>query len=29
MPQGMSRGIVQKLIHKALSRQDRHLSQYL
>ena len=29
MPQGMSRGIVQKLIHKALSRQERHVSQYL
>ena len=29
LPQGMSRGIVQKLIHKALGRQDRHLSQYL
>lgn len=29
MPQGMSRGIVQKLIHKALGRQDKHLSQYL
>ena len=29
MPQGMSRGIVQKLIHKALSRQEKHISQYL
>ena len=29
MPQGISRGIVQKLIHKALTRQERHISQYL
>ena len=29
MPQGMSRGIVQKLSHKALSRQEKHISQYL
>lgn len=29
MPQGMSRGIVQKLIHKALGRQDIHLSRYI
>lgn len=29
MPQGISRGIVQKMIHKALGRQDKHLSRYL
>lgn len=29
MPQGISRGIVQKLIHKALGRQEKFLSQYL
>mgnify|MGYP002622347107 CR=1 FL=1 len=29
MPHGMRRGIVQKLIHKAFGRQDRHISQYL
>ncbi|MBR4516574.1 MAG: TetR/AcrR family transcriptional regulator [Bacteroidaceae bacterium] len=29
MPHGMRRGIVQKLIHKAFGRQDKHLSQYL
>ena len=29
MPQGISRGIVQKLIHKALSRQEKKIDQYL
>lgn len=29
LPSGMSRGIVQKLIHKALSRNDKHINYYL
>ena len=29
MPSGMSRGIVQKLIHKALARQNKHIGYYL
>lgn len=29
LPGGMSRAIVQKLIHKALARQERHLGYYL